>query len=447
MKQRILVETGASFGHENAMSNVIMPFIYSIKERYDVDVFCTVGDGTLPLVDTVNGVTVFQSKTFSSGFKGQFQHFKSLIQKIRYLDQRTVTRRRWIWLVKAAIFLASLPNNACFYHFMNLGEKKHWYNTLDKLVTERHYDAVISFSSPIQNQTDCLRAQRQGIFKDSNTVWIAYFLDPFASYCGNLSKPDADVRWQYEEEIYQSSNYVFTTPELKKNNSQYVTGKYDGKVTAIPYANLTFQNIQSCPTEVVFNSSKINCLYTGSLFDTDIRNPYTFFRYASECPDDVEIYIISYLSSPAVERYKNFLLSNNKNVHWVSRLPLKQCLSLIQSADILINIGNECSNQVPSKIFDYIAAAKPIVHFYSIKDDPCFAYLNNYPCKLYLQNVPSQSSIQSQAMFDFCRSAKKTPIDINMIKNLYQQLNSKHSVAIFSSKLESILSDHTNRTR
>ena len=49
-----------------------------------------------------------------------------------------------------------------------------------------------------------------------------------------------------------------------------------------------------------------------------------------------------------------------------------------------MNLGNAVDNQLPSKLFDYFAAGKPVLHLCVIENDPALPYLARYPLALVL---------------------------------------------------------------
>ena len=49
------------------------------------------------------------------------------------------------------------------------------------------------------------------------------------------------------------------------------------------------------------------------------------------------------------------------------------------NANILLSIGNVDSSQTPSKLIEYVATGKPILHFMQCEDDPVTKLLSRYP--------------------------------------------------------------------
>ena len=65
-------------------------------------------------------------------------------------------------------------------------------------------------------------------------------------------------------------------------------------------------------------------------------------------------------------------------------VPAETARAMQAQADVLLNLGNAVDNQLPSKLFDYFAAGKPVLHLCVIENDPALPYLARYPLALVL---------------------------------------------------------------
>ena len=97
----------------------------------------------------------------------------------------------------------------------------------------------------------------------------------------------------------------------------------------------------------------------------------------------------------------------------------------MNNADVLVNLGNECTNQTPSKVFDYIGRCKHIVNFYSLDEDTSKYYLEKYPYKINIKNKKTVDEIDLNNYIDFIYNSRKEKIDINSIKNSYEYLSAE----------------------
>ena len=59
--------------------------------------------------------------------------------------------------------------------------------------------------------------------------------------------------------------------------------------------------------------------------------------------------------------------------------------TLAGQAEVLLSLGNAVDNQIPSKLFEYFGAGKPILHLSVSDGDAALPYLKRYPLALVLR--------------------------------------------------------------
>ena len=77
-----------------------------------------------------------------------------------------------------------------------------------------------------------------------------------------------------------------------------------------------------------------------------------------------------YVNEDSEKIIKSCDISSNKHNFYshVSREDAQQLM--VNSAHCLLSIGNKNPNQIPSKVVEYLATGKPIIHFTEIDNDP-----------------------------------------------------------------------------
>lgn len=70
--------------------------------------------------------------------------------------------------------------------------------------------------------------------------------------------------------------------------------------------------------------------------------------------------------------------AKDPRIHIIGSLPHSQIVSLLKEADYLLNIGNNLTNMVPCKIFEYMSYQKSIISTYRIDEDTCCPYIKTY---------------------------------------------------------------------
>lgn len=70
--------------------------------------------------------------------------------------------------------------------------------------------------------------------------------------------------------------------------------------------------------------------------------------------------------------------------------------TLLEQADILLNLGNREDNQMPSKLFEYFGTGLPVLHLCQSPTDPTLPYLAQYPLALVLDaNALDDAAVQT----------------------------------------------------
>ena len=100
---------------------------------------------------------------------------------------------------------------------------------------------------------------------------------------------------------------------------------------------------------------------------------------------------------------------------------------------IVLMIGNLCANQVPSKVFEYIATGKPILNFYSIENDTSLIYLNRYPAVLSAKSADGIGQDDLLRIYDGGRQ-----IGAETLREIYADCLCENVVRRFASFLNTV---------
>ena len=92
----------------------------------------------------------------------------------------------------------------------------------------------------------------------------------------------------------------------------------------------------------------------------------------------------------------------------------------MQRADILINLANNNSNQIPSKIFEYIACRKPILNIYKCPSDVGTEYLRKYPLAFNFDVNNMDNEIER--LKEWLTSVKDKSISYNELSLIYHDV-------------------------
>lgn len=106
---------------------------------------------------------------------------------------------------------------------------------------------------------------------------------------------------------------------------------------------------------------------------------------------------------------------------------------LLENSDILINVANLNSHQIPSKIFEYFAKGKPIVNFYAEeKNNEIF---DGYP---YVLHIPQKGITDADAerLYGFCMENKGKRVSAKEVRQNYKQYTIDYLRKLILDKIE-----------
>ncbi|MDG4555184.1 MAG: glycosyltransferase [Candidatus Competibacter sp.] len=236
-----------------------------------------------------------------------------------------------------------------------------WYpfarRRLHRLLIDYRFDAMISSHEPGVDLLLGLWAQKQ--FK---VKWIADLGDPILTPYSPGWRRKIDT--QFESRILRQADSVLLTNDWVKRLlcDRHRFTDVSNKLICIP---------QGFPEHLPFGHSETSLLSTGVMnivftgtFYRDFRSPLQFALALRDMnADDIMM--------TAIGDNLDFIpiFKDISNIRFLGKINHFECLAAQREADLLLNIGNLQSYQVPGKIFEYLGAAKPILHIKTSEDD------------------------------------------------------------------------------
>jgi hypothetical protein len=245
---------------------------------------------------------------------------------------------------------------------------------IEKEILLEKPDLIITVSHPFSSHVIGYNIKKK--YKDIN--WIMDCGDPF--YFSNPS-PNNNFIYKYlnkyfEKKCFNKSEKIFVTTQgtldIYKNNFNL----NDNKIVVIPPMRSFNYNFKST-FNYIFPYNVYNILYLGTLY-SDIRNPKKVINFLNHLSLTNQIKInLTFLGNNndiIIKDFQNDFFS----LEIISEVSRESTLSWINKTNILLNIGNLYSYQLPSKLVDYVATGKPILNFSYIEDDSSELFLKNY---------------------------------------------------------------------
>ncbi len=305
--------------------------------------------------------------------------------------------------------------------FVEKAEQKTYKNGVKNLASELKSDAIIAFCAPFHLACAAIDENFKG-------KQIYYQLDPYGKH-SLLDKMHIYDRIEQEISLINKVDAVITTKLLL---DAYTKLLYDSYLLDETYAKQAekmqwvdfpvLQKTQSKNATCVFdfNEQNINMLFCGSVDDA-YRNPkflLDMLKPILQRNNHIKVYFLGGCNSKVLLDVAREL-PNQITVHGV--VPLAQAQKTMEQADILINIGNNIQNMMPSKIFDYFAKGKPILNIEILEHCPANCYFERYPLHLTLNQVTDFDILNNTKLENFILQSKAKSLDFEQVAQIYKE--------------------------
>ena len=267
-----------------------------------------------------------------------------------------------------------------------------------------------------KNKTDCIIAVTDpfftvnAVFRDKVKVpkKVIYQLDPYGLH--ELHKFEEN-----EPEYFKKADIILTTEILKDEYAFHKDySSFTDKIYGIPFPSF----VKSAVTQKsdFLNKEKLNIVYCGFLND-GYRNPQkalSLFIEAAKINPNINIHFFGYNRSSICKEYQK---QYPENVFIHNQVDSSVIPSILNDANILLNIGNNLKLQLPSKIFEYFATGKPIVHLETTYECNCRKYIQDYPLSYIISNNDDDKN--ADKLYDFITLNRNNRVDISVLDKQY----------------------------
>lgn len=267
------------------------------------------------------------------------------------------------------------------------------------------YDMIISFSNPFTSHYSAnILARRYRI------PWIAYYFDPFFSNA-TLNSNYVDIRKEREEQIITVANKILMT---YPTNVDYITRAISFNERIIKAEMPGIRRDLYC-IDKKQDRNIYKCYYIGNLY-SDIRNPENVISFFASLENVADLFFVGGFYGKEI----NIDLLPN-NIHFLGVKSGEDLKTIYNNADFFVNIGNMVTNQMPSKVFEYISTGKPIINFYKNIECPTLLYTKKYDLALDINESEIKSNIEKTKLIflSFCRNHIGKRISVERINQLF----------------------------
>lgn len=375
------------YPHSGACTSLLNNLFFEgglIKSIGSVDVLSCTSNLKSDKKENFNGVTVYSSILWS---RVSVQTLKSVLFKHPFMAINGIVKK-----------LSAKAESGEF--------KKADMNSVRdvlKKIKISEYDVIVAVMGSFELAAVAMECKE----KNPNIKFIVYQVDPCST---NIAFPETTImdRQKFEQRLYSVSDAIITTPILLKEALEVYSEEIISKM--VP---MEFPNVVPMVSDTVETRSKIRCLFTGNIYG-NFRNPNYCFRLFDNADSKIEFEMIGSLKQDIKNELKNH------RVVFSGSKPLEETRKELLGADVLVNIGNEMLNQVPSKLFEYISYGKPIINICKNRNCPTLPYLERYP---YALNIFEEDDIfeeQLNTLNEFILSSYKKRMTSDEIMQVYK---------------------------
>lgn len=285
------------------------------------------------------------------------------------------------------------------------------YKNLWRWLCERKqetYDLILSVSYPFYIQRYAYMVRKHLKIRK----WIMYLLDPYADNV-HIYKDTRKRRIREERRLFKSCTNIFAAEELVTKQKYSPIIDFRTKVNYIPTHLLT----NNTEYTYVRCSNEVNFVYAGTFY-SDIRNPEELLKLFLHLPNHYTLSLYSVGCEDVIEKYKE-LLGERLEVNGFV-VGYDEYKKRIEMADILVDVGNTVSNQVPSKLLDYCSYGKPIVHFINCNEEVVGERFAKYPLFLNIEYGGDYDNV-SKRIIEFCENSVGRKVDYTVIQKYFKE--------------------------
>lgn len=248
-------------------------------------------------------------------------------------------------------------------------------------------------------------------YRPKHAKILLYQVDP-CSTNWTLDKKDYKKALRFEMNMYQHATAVLTMPVIYNEVQHIIPEDWKKKFYPIELPLVTRP-----PKYEIQKSedSKIKCVFSGLIY-LGIRDPsYTLklFRTLTES-GKASLHMVGVKKEELPEIYQDM------DVICYGRVLADKAQQVMNEADVLVNIGNLMTNQIPSKIFDYASQGKPILNVCKNANCPTLPYMEKYPLALNLMEDDSQFDDQLARLKDFLETKSKERLSFEEVEKTFE---------------------------
>ena len=395
--KHIVFITGSYYPYYSAVSNCIGNIANEFEKKYTVTILCEKN-----IIDQDDYDLLRKQKIVRVTTK---MHYKRIVIEYNYNKACGINKSYWkIRLLNAKIirFLRTISKSACDQRVIDAYMKG-----LSKIAEP--IDCIIPSCNPFESIVAAL------LYRDKHpdTQIIPYLFDLFAANVNvNRSKFLLKRHWNanmaFERRMFEEAKEIFYVSNWAEHIHQYFY-EYQYKSHQVEHPLLVIKNNKKMPID----EEKTHIVYTG-IVDYAVRNPSKTLKVLLNI-DNTKI-CFDFYSYGSAEDMIEKAAAENMAIIAHGKVDSNTAENARERANILLSIGNSNTTQMPSKLIEYIASGKPIIHFAQNRKDPSVKLLEQYPLKKIIDLTKNVDYVELNS---FIRDNATSFVNFEKIKELY----------------------------
>lgn len=270
-----------------------------------------------------------------------------------------------------------------------------YYLLAERIHRNQSFDLVIASYNPLEPLIAGYFLKR----RHQKLYFVPYFLD--ALYGGKEIRfwPRKLFEYQtkyYEKTVVDAADFAVIMKSNEVHHLEAISGQYFRK----KYRVLDIPLIEAIPPAILpqaksFSKSDTLLAYAGGIRFVE-RNPeYLLLLLYMLAQENLNFHAVFAGPCDCLSLFRRYEILSAGRIRHVGLLSREKASNLLNSADFLLNIGNTSPNMVPSKIFEYINARKPIISTASNKEDSSIPYLEKYKnCIIISEEARAEEQVE-----------------------------------------------------
>lgn len=311
-----------------------------------------------------------------------------------------------------------------------------FYHEIKSVLKHSPVDVLIPVSSPHETMVAALKI----VQKHKKIEMLPYQLDRFANALSLYDNPLTKAimtknNLAFERKLITASKHYFLLfPLMAHYQGKDFFADLLHKMTSTDHPLLRM----IAPNTSTFNFAnpdQVHVVYAGSL-DKTLRNPQyllEMFLQKQEKIGNIALELFTFGNcGDMIKAYADKLPSTLYDHGKVASQLLE---GILKEAQIILTIGNQSDNEVPSKLFEYLSYGKPIVHLYYSDHDAYIGYLKRYPCALLLKMEAKEMDKNAADFIAFVQNTAGKTVPQPEIFTMYEECTAVFVSRMFMEKV------------